>query len=66
MKKRLSEDAQYDKLAETRPIVMQDGGTVTFCKHFKYLGNHISYNLRDGYDIDSRLAQASAAMGSLQ
>ena len=45
---------------------MQDGGTVTFCNHFKYLGNHISYNLCDNYDIDHRLAQASAALGYLQ
>ena len=64
--KRLREDAQYDTLAETQPVVMPDGGTITFCKHFKYLGNHISYNLQDDHDIDHRLAQASKAIGSLQ
>ena len=45
---------------------MPNGGTITFCKHFKYLDNHISYNLRDDHDIDHWLAQASKAMGPLQ
>ena len=64
--KRAREDKSYDTLSETQPITLPDGGIITFCKHFKYLGNYISYSLRDDYDIDHRLAQASSAMGSLQ
>ena len=64
--KRAREDRCYDNLQETKPIILPDGGIITFCKHFKYLGNFISYSLRDDFDIGHRLFQASSAMGSLQ
>ena len=54
----------YDNLEETKPIQVADGH-VTFTKHFKYLGSHISYNLRDNYDIELRLTTASQSMGAL-
>ena len=40
-------------------------GNVTFTRHFKYLVSYIYYNLRDDHDVDSRIAAASASMGSL-
>ena len=33
---------------------------------FKYLGSHISYNLRDDDDITARIAAANASMGALK
>ena len=55
----------YDDLPETQPIQVADG-FVTFTKHFKYLGSYISYNLRDDYDIQNRVLNASKAMGALK
>ena len=57
----------YGELEETRPITVADGH-VTFTRHFKYLGSHISYNLRNDYDIESRLTvtAASQSMGALK
>ena len=56
----------YENIQETQPIVLPDGGIINFCQHFKYLGNFITYSLRDDFDIEHRLAQASLSMGSLQ
>ena len=64
--RRSREDISYDNIQETQPIVLTDGGIITFCQHFKYLGNFITYSLRDDFDIEQRLAQALSAMGSLQ
>ena len=58
------EDIIYDGLSETKDINVADG-YVSFTKHFKYLGSYISYNLRDDFDIESRIASASASMGAL-
>ena len=60
------EDKCYDNIQETQPIILPDGGIITFFQHFKYLGNFITYSLRDDFDVEHRLAQASSAMGSLQ
>ena len=57
-------DNLYDNLDETKRIHLDDG-YVDFTKHFKYLGNYISYHLRDDYDIDKRLDQAYKSMGAL-
>ena len=38
---------------------------MTYTKHFKYLGSHISYSLQDDYDIKSRIAAATKAFGAL-
>ena len=59
------EDDLYDQLEETKQINVT-GGFVTFCKHFKYLGSHVSYNLRDDYDIETRIAAANSSMGALK
>ena len=64
--RRSRENKCYDNIHETQPIVLPDGGIITFCQHFKYLGNFITYSLQDNFNIKHRLAQASAAMGSLQ
>ena len=46
-------------------MVEEKNGFVTYCKHFKYLGSWISYNLRDDHDVDMRIAAASKSMGAL-
>jgi hypothetical protein len=58
------EDHLYDDLAETQQFTVEDG-FVTFCKHFKYLGSYISYNLRDDFDIETRIAAARKSVGAL-
>lgn len=59
------EDEVYDTLDEIKDIQVEDG-FVSYTKHFKYLGSYISYNLCDDYDIDARLAAASASMGAIK
>ena len=63
--RRKQEDQLYDHATETRDIVIGTAGRITFCRHFKYLGSHISYHLRDDVDINHCIAKASAEMGSL-
>ena len=41
-------------------------GFVTYCKHLKYLGLCVSYNLRDNQDVDMRIASARKMMGALK
>ena len=43
--RRSREDKCYDNIQETQPIVLPDSGIITFCQHFKYLGNFIIYSL---------------------
>ena len=43
--RRSREDKCYDNIQERQPIVLPDGGIITFCQHFKYLGNFITYSL---------------------
>ena len=64
-KKIESENVSYDGLEETQDIAVADG-FVSFTRHFKYLRSYISYNLRDDFDDESRLASASQAMGALK
>ena len=54
-------------MEETRDIKVADD-FVSFTKHFKYLnlGSYVSYNLRDDFDIESRISSASASMGALK
>ncbi|EJK73168.1 hypothetical protein THAOC_05224, partial [Thalassiosira oceanica] len=59
------EETQYFCLDETKPFAVKDG-FVTFTMHFKYLGSFISYNLRDDFDIDTRIKKAGMAMGALK
>ena len=59
------ENVSYDGLEETQDIAVADG-FVSFTRHFKYLGSYISYNLRDNFDVESRLASASQSMGALK
>ncbi len=58
------EDACYDRIEETQLINVRDG-FMTYTKHFKYLGSHISYSLQDDYDIKSRITAATKAFGAL-
>ncbi|EJK66192.1 hypothetical protein THAOC_12902, partial [Thalassiosira oceanica] len=64
-KKAELEKIRYFSLDQTQPIAVKDG-FVTFTMHFKYLGSFISYNLRDDFDIDTRIKKASMAMGALK
>ena len=58
------EEKVYDDLPETHLIVVCDE-FVTFCRHFKYLGNWISFSLRDDHDVVKRIAAANALMGAM-
>ena len=42
------------------------GGFVIYCKHFKYLGPWVTYNLRDDHDIEMRILSANKAMDKLK
>ena len=55
----------YDDAEETKIIPIRELGCITFTKHFKYLRGWISYSLRDNYDVEARISNASAAMGAL-
>jgi hypothetical protein len=59
------EENLYNKLEETQPIQVEDG-YVTFCRHFKYLGSFISFNLCDDYNIEKRVTAATQSMGALK
>lgn len=58
------EDACYDRIDETQQIEVKDG-FMTYTNYFKYLGSHISFNLRDNYDIKFRITAATKALGAL-
>ena len=45
-------------------IVVCDG-FVTFCRHFKYLGNWISFYLRDDHGVAKIISAANASMGAI-
>ena len=60
------EDKCYDNIQETQPIVLTDGGIITVCQHFKYLGNFITHSLQDDFNIEHRLAQVLSEMVFLQ
>ena len=53
------------KISNTTNHQIPPSSSLTFTRHFKYLGSYISYNLRDDHDVDSRIAAASASIGSL-
>ena len=63
--KQKRQDALYDEAPETMPVSIGGLGVITFTKHFKYLGGYCSYSLKDDYDVNERLSQASSAMGVL-
>jgi len=55
----------YDKLIGTEKIELKEGH-ITFCRHFKYLGTWVSYNLCDDVHVHARITNANAAMGKLK
>ena len=55
-------DEMYDNVEETKRIFVE-GGYIDAAKHFKYLGSHTSYHLRDDLNIDRRIAEANKSMG---
>jgi hypothetical protein len=60
----LREDFLYDIHAETQRATVDDG-YVAFTKHFCYLGSFVSYNLKDDFDISTRIKKANQNMGML-
>jgi len=46
--------------------VTDDGGFVTFCDKFPYLGSRFAPSLRAGVDVEYRLKKASSAFGALR
>ena len=56
----------YDDAKETKPILIGESVMITFTRHFKYIGSQISYSLKDDYNIEHRISQASSAMGALK
>ena len=58
------EEAEYDNIPETKLIVVCDG-FVIFCRQLKYLGNWISFSLRDDHNVAKRIASANASMGAM-
>ena len=56
-----------DIAALTQPFdVDDDGGYVTFCEEFRYLGSVIATDAADAADIKSRVASATRAFGALR
>jgi hypothetical protein len=59
------EGALYNELEETRPIDVDDG-SVTFCRHFKYLGSFVFFSLCNNFDIENQATAATQSMGALK
>ena len=55
----------YDDTKETKTFLIGKFGMITFTRHFKYIGSYISYSLKDDYDIEHRIFQASVVMRAL-
>ena len=58
-------DQKYNDSEETKPILIGESDMITFTRHFKYLGSYILDSLKDDYDIEHIISQASAAIGYL-
>ncbi len=63
--RRDQQGALYHELKEMRPIDVDDG-SVTFCRHFKYLGSFVSFSLCDNFDIENQVTAATQSMGALK
>ena len=59
------EDKLYDEYDKTKMVAVRNG-FVAYCKHFKYLGSWVSFNLGDDHDIDTRITSVSKAMDALE
>ena len=59
------EEEAYNESSETDDVIM-NGGHLTYCAHFKYLGSYMSFNLRDDFDINSRISSANKSFGSMK
>jgi len=60
---------EREKLYDDSPITNRahsPDGFLDFCKHFKYLGSYISFDLTDDFDVNHRLKTANQAMGALK
>ena len=52
----LPEDKNYDILIQTQPTNVPNNSMITFCKHFQYLVNYISYHFKDDYDVNHQIS----------
>ena len=57
------EELKYRTHPNTQRIILPDGTYLDSCITFKYLGDVVSYNLRDDEAIRERIKKASQAMG---
>ena len=57
------EELKYRTHPNTQRIILPDGSYLDSCITFKYLGDIVSYNLRDNKAICERIKKASQAMG---
>ena len=65
VRRRKLEDMIYKNSSETLPIGVE-GGRITYCLDFKYLGKWLSYNLKDDKDFEMRKAAMTKAIGGLK
>jgi hypothetical protein len=57
MRRRKPKEQIYEYSNETLPVYV-DGGRITHCMHFKYLGSWISFTLSDDKDIENAYSGA--------
>jgi hypothetical protein len=65
MRRRKLEDKIYESSSETLPVEVE-GGIITYCPDFKYLGDWLSYNLKADKALEMRKAAMTKAIGSLK
>jgi hypothetical protein len=65
MRRRKLEEQIYEYSNETLPVYV-DGGRITYCMYFKYLGSWISFTLSDDKDIEMRIAAFIKSVGGLK
>ena len=64
-RRRKLEERIYEYSNETLPVDV-DGGRITYCMYFKYLGSWISFTLTDDKDIEMRIAAFIKSTGGLK
>jgi len=51
---------------DTSDLILNSGGTVSFCSQFTYLGSIVHEDLSDKHDVANRIKKATAAFGALR
>ena len=55
-------DQKYDNKEATKTTLVGESGMIEFTRHFKYFGSYILYSLKEYYNIEHIISQASPAM----